>query len=282
MWFIFALISGVFFAINSLMMRRYAKEHEDMWIFSFSFSLFCSIILLPFFIYEFKLTNTAVFWGGVVLIGTVVVINNLMGFTASKLLGPSTQNIIGKFKLIWLVITGLILFSEVLTLTKIIGIILIISASLLVIDYKSWKVSRKGIILVFVGTLTSTLYAIIIKKLIVLSGPLTLTFLVFFIPMLLNAIVIPNFIKRVKKEYSKVSNIKALFFIGLAGSVANLALIKALSYSELSGVYLIMEASLIVIIFGEHFVLKEKERVLLKALAVCLAIVGALLVRGIL
>jgi multidrug transporter EmrE-like cation transporter len=56
-----------------------------------------------------------------------------------------------KFKLILLftglIITGIIIFNEVLTTKKIIGMILIIVASLLIIDYKKWTASKKGIIL---------------------------------------------------------------------------------------------------------------------------------------
>jgi drug/metabolite transporter (DMT)-like permease len=159
---------------------------------------------------------------------------------------------------------------------KIVGMIIIFSASLLIIDYSKWKVSRKGIILIILATITSTIYAILLKKVIGMSGILSLTFLACLIPAIINAVIIPDFFNRAKKEFS---NIKMLLIIAAVGVVANLAMIKALSYDVLSGVYFIMDASLVLIIFGEHFILKEKERLPWKIAAVILAIVGAILLQ---
>ncbi|MGV8169100.1 MAG: EamA family transporter [Candidatus Nanoarchaeia archaeon] len=277
MWFIFALIAGIFFALNSLVVRLYVKKNKDSWAMSFFFSAMCAAILLPFFIYEFEFTNTWYFWGTLLILSVIIVIHNAMSFKASSLLGASTQNTLYKLRLLWLVIMGVIVFNEVLTLKTIAGMVLIVAAALMIIDYGKWKVSRKGIILVLLCTITGMLLAVLTKKIVGMSGVLTLTFLVFFIPAIFNAAAMPNFVKRAKKEFS---NIKLMLIIGVLAVIANLALIKALSYDVLSGVYFVIDAGLIVILFGERLFLKEKERLPWKIAAVILAIAGAVLIHG--
>jgi len=276
MWFIYALIAGVFFAINSLMIRHYARKNEDMWILSFYFSFIGSIISLPLFLYEFRVSYDWTFWGGILLIGVILVINNILGFKAARLLGATTQNVFGKLKLIWLLIAGIVVFGEVITLQKGIGMILIMAASLLILDYNNWKASKQGIILIILATFTSAIYGVLLKRVLGMSGVLTMIFLVAIVPAILNAIVIPDFWNRAKKEFI---NIKSLIAICIIGIIANLSMIKALSYNVLSGVYFIMDASLIIIIFGEHFILKEKERVIWKIIAAAFAIAGAILLQ---
>ena len=275
MWFIFALIAGIFFAINSLIIRYYSKNNNDAMMTSFFFSFFSSIILLPFFIFEFKVTNSLIFWGGILLMGVILVISNMMSFKAAQLVDASTQNTVGKLRLLWMIIAGVIIFNEIITARIIIGMILILIAALLIIDYKKWNFSKKGILLIVLATITSTFYAILLKKVVDMSGVLTVTFLVCLFPAIINALVIPNFLNKIKK---KIINLKLLIAIALVGVIANLALIKALSYEVLSGVYFIMDASLIVVLFGEHLVLKEKERIGWKIVAVLFAILGAILI----
>ncbi|MGV8162258.1 MAG: EamA family transporter [Candidatus Nanoarchaeia archaeon] len=277
MWFIFALIAGIFFAVTSLLTRAYAKKRKDAWIMSFYFSFLCALILLPFFIYEFKFVNTWVFWGGLLLMGGILVVNNLVWFKASQTIDASTQSTISKLRLLWIALAGFFIFNDVLNIKIIIGMGLILLASVLVLDFKQWKISRSGVILIIISTFTITIYAILLKKLIGSAGALTLTFLVCFIPAMMNAMVIPNFFTRAKKAFS---SIKLILAMSVAGVVANLALIKALSYNSLSGVYFIMDASLIVVLVGEHFFMNEKSRLGWKIVAVILAIAGAILIRG--
>jgi drug/metabolite transporter (DMT)-like permease len=276
MWFIYALITGIFFAINGLIIRYYAKKNKDSLITSFYFSFFSAVLLLPFFIYEFKVPLNLVFWGGILLIGVVLVVGNMFSFRAAQLLGASTQNTIGKIRLLFMVLAGVVLFNEVLTLKMVIGMILILAASILVIDYRNWHASKKGVLFIIIATMTSPIYAIVLKSIIGDSGVFTVTFLVCLFPAIINAAVIPNFIDRIKL---KLSDFKVLILIAVVGVIANLSLIKALSYNSLAGIYFIIDASLVVILFGEHFVLKEKERLAWKTIAVVLAIAGAVLIQ---
>jgi drug/metabolite transporter (DMT)-like permease len=285
MWFILALIAGIFFAINSLMIRYYFKKHHDEWIFSFFFSFGIMLLFLPFFIYYVSNFGVSIkdiyFWIGMLLIGIMLVINNILGFKASKIIGATTQNVVGKLKLLWIIIAGLVIFNEVITIQKIIGMILIICASFLIIDYSNWKASRKGIIFIIVAGIASAIYGVLLKETLLISNIITVSFFACVIPAIFNALLTPNFFNSAKKVITNKQKVMWIASICCVGGIANIAMIKALSYDVLAGVYFVMDASLIVIIFGEHFLLKERERLWWKASALVLAIIGAILIHGI-
>jgi drug/metabolite transporter (DMT)-like permease len=275
MWFYYAIASGLFFGINSLVMRYYSKRHKDEGITSFYFSLLSAIIMLPLFLIERQISNTYVFWGGILLLGVIIVVNNLWAFKAAQLLGPSTINTILKLRLLWIVIIGFLFFNEKINWINILGMILILAATILIIDFRNWKTSKKGIILLLLVSIATAIIALFIKKMLGMAGVLSLTFLVFFVAAIINAMVIPKFIERAIKQFS---SIKLIIVIAILGVLANTALIKALSYDVLASVFFIIDASFIVILFGENIWLKEKERILWKIAAVILAIVGTLLI----
>jgi drug/metabolite transporter (DMT)-like permease len=277
MWFVYALIAGIFSAINSLLVRSYSKKHKDSLILSFCFSSIGALILLPaIIIMQPSIPMNPIFWGGIILISALVVIGNSLTFGASKYVGASTQNVINKLRLVGILICGIIIFSDTITVEKMIGMLFVITASLLIIDYKNWHASKKWIILLLINVCIGVIMAVLLKKLILMSEYILVAFLLFFVPALINATVIPNFIKRLK---DKIPDIKPIILITILGVVFNLALIKALSYKELSGIYFVMEGAIILVVFGEHFILKEKERLGWKIAAIILAIAGAILLQ---
>ncbi len=275
MWFYYAIAAGIFFGVNSLVMRYYSKNHKDAEISSFYFSLFSAILMLPFFLSERQIADTYIFWGGILLLGVIIVINNIWTFRAAQLVGPSTTNTILKLRLIWILLIGIWLFDEQVTWINIAGMILIMAATLLIVDFRNWKSSKKGIFFLLLVTATSALIALLLKQLLSMSGVLSLTFLIFFIPAIINALIIPKFITRAIKQFA---NIKLLVWIAILGVLGNMALVKALSFDALASVYFIMDASFIIILFGENIWLKEKERMPWKIAAVILAILGTLLI----
>ncbi|MGV8151138.1 MAG: EamA family transporter [Candidatus Woesearchaeota archaeon] len=275
MWFLYAIISGVLFGLNSLVVRYYSKKHKDSLITSFYFSFLSAIILLPFFIYEAKISNTYVFWGGILLLGAILVLNNLLSFKAAQLVGPTATNTIFKIRLLWILIIGIWVFNEKITWINFLGMVMILVAALLIVDFKNWNSSKKGVLFLLITTITAATIAFLLKQMLTMSGVASLTFLIFLMPAIINAAVIPNFFKRAIKNFS---NIKLLVLIALLGVLANFSLVKALSYDALAGIFFIMDASFIIILFGEYIWLKEKERILWKIASVILAIIGTVLI----
>lgn len=278
MWFLFALIAGIFFALTSLLIRSYAKKNADAWLLSFYFSLFSAIILIPFFIYEFQFPLTIHFFGGVVLVSVFIILYNFLTFKAAQFLSASVNSTLSKFRLLWILLAGVFIFGEHIVAKNILGMVLIIVSFLLIIDFKNWTSSRKGVIFVVLGTFVYSISAIILKQLALLSGTLSLTFFIFALPVIINALVIPNFFDRAKKEFF---NWKMLLGIAIVAVIGNLALVKALTYNALSGVYFVMSASLVLVLVGEYIFLKEQDRLIWKLVAVILAIVGTILIQSV-
>jgi drug/metabolite transporter (DMT)-like permease len=275
MWILYALIGSIASAISSLFAKRAVLDIKDSWMRSFYFSLFGTIIVLPFFIWEFSLPST---WSEIILLilcGGVVVLANYTIFKAYNYLPASTISVIAKLKLVWIMIAGIIIFGQAFSAKNIIGLIIILSASILISEFKNWKMNRIGIIAVVIATLASTGYALLISNLTKTIEPFSLLFYVCAIPMILNAILIPKLVEKTKQTFKHT---KFIILNGIFAMVLNMTYILALK-EEFARFFFLMEAGLILILFGEYFYLKDKSNLYMKTIAVLLAIAGAILLR---
>jgi len=277
MWFLFACISGLFYTINSLITRRILKGDKDAWAYSFYFSLVGALISLPFMISSFKVAHNILLWLLLVFTGALIVAQNLLIFKSTNYLEASVQGIITKFKLVWVFIFGIIILGEHFSLLKFIGTILTLISGWLLVNKLKKKQSIKGIILAFVSTLFYAIVIVFYKFLFVEFNSSSLTFFIFFIPAIINLIIMPNSIKRI---LSMIKESKLVVVIACSlGAFANLSMNYALTFGEISKVLVIIEAFLIVTLVGEHIFLKEKKNLLIKILAVIIVVVGAILIK---
>lgn len=277
MWFIFACISGLFYTANGLISRKILKGNKDAWAYSFYFSLIGALISLPFMISSFKVAHSFSLWLLLIMVGVLIVIQNWLIFKSTNFLEPSVQGIITKFRLVWVFIFGIIILGENFSLLKLVGTFLtVISGWLLVKKFKKEQ-SMQGIVLAFVSTLFYAIVIVFYKFLFVEFDSSSLTFFIFLIPAIINLIIMPNSIKRVLAmiKESKSAVVAACSF----GAFANLSMNYALTLGEASKVLVIIEAFLIVTLVGEHIILKEKEHLMTKIIAVIIVIIGAILIR---
>lgn len=274
MWLVLAIFSGVIMALNKLLIRSYSKSTNDSWILSFYFSLIGSIVLLPLFIFEFDISFAPFTWTLVLLIGIILVANNLFSMSCYKYLGATSVSVLSKLKLPLVLVFSVIFFNESFTMYKVLGLILVLVSSLIVVDFSKWKTTKKGVMYVLLAILTTSLFSVIAKRLTDDFGVYSLTFFVFLVPAFLNVFVMPDFFNRVKKYKS---NIKLILLIGFLGAISNIALIKSYSIGNLSNIQFILEASIVITITGEYLFLEERERPLLKILAIILAVAGVLI-----
>jgi uncharacterized membrane protein len=123
-------------------------------------------------------------------------------------------------------------------------------------------------------------YAIVIgfyKILFTSFNSQSLTFFIFLIPAVMNLIIMPDSIKRIlmlMKEQGRFVVMACVF-----GGFANLAMNQSLAIGEASKVLVIIESFLIVTLVGEHVILKERNQLVIKIIAVILATSGAILIR---
>ena len=86
MWFAYALLSGAFYSATGVITRYVLKKDKDAWVFSFYFSAVGAFISFPFLISVSKFSSDYRLWLLLVFVGGLVVVHNLLNFTAAKYL----------------------------------------------------------------------------------------------------------------------------------------------------------------------------------------------------
>ncbi len=277
MWLYFALLAGLLFTIQGLVSRYILKGNKDSWAFSFYFSAIGALTAFPFVILQPHFSENLYIWTLMVVVGVLIVVQNLLNFKSTNHLEASLQGSIAKFRLIWVLIIGAVFLGESFSVLKVIGTTLTVLAGVAVV-FKSKEIRLKmGMIYAFLATIV---YAVVIglyKVLFSEFNSATLTFLIFLIPAVLNLLIMPNAITRIVLMAKE--NGKAVFIATFFGGLANLAMNHSLSLGEASRSLVIIEAFLVVVLLGEHLFLKEKKGLRRKLTAVSLATIGAILIR---
>jgi len=277
MWLVFSLLSGTFYTIQGLITRRVLKGNKDAWAFSFYFSAVGAIISLPFFLANIRIATNYPFWLVMILVGILIVVQNLLNFKSANYLPASISGAVTKFRLVWVFVLGVIILREAYTWQKALGTAFAVLAGIIILNKASKLGSVKGFVLIFSSTVFYAIVIILYKYLFKAFNSQSLTFFIFLFPALINLFIMPNSIERVTK-LAKNSGLPVFVACALGG-FANLAMNYSLSIGEASRVLVIIESFLIITLVGEHLILKEKTNLFTKLLAVILAIIGAILIR---
>lgn len=268
MWLFYALIAALGYSGTILSIKHILRTYKDSWMLSFYFSLFGALFTFPFFLFELDFP-TKEFWLLLIITKVLVVAYNYTQFKAYHFLSATSIAVLSKIRFVFLFIAGVVL-NEILDIKSIFGIMLILGASLLAINYKKWQASKQGVTLVIIASFLFTAFALLTKPLAVNIKPFSFIFLGFIVACIINAIAMPNFKKRAQKK----PNTKDLLVLGFFAAIANVALAKALTFDQNTIVFFIFEASLIPVIIGEYALLKDKEHILKKVIAIALVLIG--------
>lgn len=276
-WLFFSLLSGLMYTVQGLMSRYILKGQRDAWAFSFFFSLVGALTALPFMLWRPQLSQSPVHWLILVIVGGLIVSQNYLNFKATNFLEASVQGSLTKFRLLWILLAGVIFLHESFSPFKLAGTLLTIAAGLVIFAKKVDHQSKYGIGLTLSATLIYAIVILLYKILFAGFNSHTLTFFIFAIPALINILIMPNSISRIlamAKTQGRVVLIATMF-----GGWANLAMNQALAIGEASKVLVIIEAFLVIVLAGEVMILQEKKGLWKKILAVTLATAGAILIR---
>jgi drug/metabolite transporter (DMT)-like permease len=216
-------------------------------------------------------------WALAMLMGLLIVGSNLLMFKASNHLEASLIGTFSKLRLVWVFILGVVLLHAPFSWQELGGTVLAIAAGLVIMHNFKRPNSSAGISLVLWATLFTASIIILTKYLLGSFNVGSLTFFVTFFPaVIFNFIFMPHAAARIKKLFKEDWPVvlPACSF----GTFANLALNQALSLHDASGVLVINEVFLILVLVGEHIFLKEKEYLWVKLLSVALAIAGAIII----
>lgn len=279
MWLVFSILAGALYTAESLLQRSHLRKQNDVWTFALFYCLIGSLVSLPFMLASPKVPTEPGLWLLSALVGLLIVGNNLLFFKATGLIEVSQLNSLLKLRLVWVFIFGVLFLSEPFSWEKLAGTLLAILAGWLIIHSFKRPDSIKGITLVLVMTFVNAAIFILFKQLLS-SGynAVSLTFFADFLPATMFTLLFaPKALTKIKTIFK--GDWQTIFLACVLGALSNLALNAALSLNSVTSVLIINEVFLILVLVGEHIVLKEKEHAWIKAVTVILAIAGAILIQ---
>ena len=278
MWFFFAALAGALYTAEMLLGRFLLRNQKDAWAFSFFYSLVGMIIALPFMLYAPHVPTDLNKWLLAIVIGVLIVGHNLLLFKASNFLEASMVGALGKLRLVWIFVLSIMFLGATFSWSQLAGTILTIVAGLIIIHSFKRPKSITGVMLVLSSTILAALIIILTKYLLGSFNAVSLTFFATFLPAtILNFALMPHATSRIKKLFR---NDRRVVLIACSfGAFANLALNQALSLNNANSVVVISEVFLVLVLAGEHLLLKEKEQLWIKLLAIGFAVTGAILIQ---
>lgn len=277
MWFIFSALAGLLYTGENLLKRHFLRKQKDAWAFAFFYSLVGAIVSFPFMLASPVLPNSVGPWLGALLVGLLVVGNNLFLFKAANHIEASIIGTLFKLKFAWIFLLSILLLGTAFEWTKFVGVVFTIGAGLVIMHRFKRPKDSSGITLVLLATLFNALLIVTSKYLLNYFNAPSLTFFATFLPaVLLNFVLMPKATSRIKNMFA--ADWKVVFGICAVGALASLALNKALSLHDATSVMIISETFLVFVLAGEHLMLKEKEQLLVKLGSAVLAIAGAVMI----
>lgn len=273
--FLLALLSTICAVTSAAIQRAIMKDRGDVYpvmIFNdFSACFLLALIfgfpaLSSFSVYTlFFLALGGFFWG----------ISGWANLKSSECIDLNTSAIIGKLKFIVLTFCGIILFNESLSSSDLVGIVLIVIASMSTCDFNC-NIAKKGSIFKVLAVFANTAAIANEKMLSAQVDAAAISFMGFFFSGFMFLSLYPRKICCVKKEIIKSRGL--LILIPLVKIISSLALITALKAGTLSGVIAICQLDLLIVfVFGIIF-LKENTNLLRKGIASGLCLCGGFIV----
>ncbi len=261
-----------------LLQRVLAVESTNPRATAVVFNATAALIALTIFVLSGKTSNLIfptnyVAW---ISMGMAVVCYGLFErgrFYAAKLLEASVLTTVFNISLVIALLGSLVLYSETVTMQKILGVFFIMSALCIVSYVKRGtnKISVKGLA---IGILISTalgLAQVLDKRGALYFSPETYSIFVWVLPLVViifPSVKISDLQQAIRIGSWKIVLIAALNVLGYLFSL------KAFTLTEVTQAMPLMQTSTLFIIIAGIFVLKERDNLIRKLVAGCLALVG--------
>lgn len=275
-WFIFAIISGIGFAASRVISRALLKKQGDALAFTAINDFIAGLVLLPFVFISFHLPENPITWlyfGGIVIFAFLA---DWISFIALKKVDVAEYQIINQSRHIFILVGGLLVFSETIGIAKMLAITLIIGG-VIISQYEGNKIKvNKGALLALVSTFFAVV-AFVFAKLAVRdfseSAAAAIEFL--FIGIICFALL--------KLKPAKIIDELRMqrWGIVVAGciyGIFELTLFFALKSGEASKVVPVTQVSLIITLLAGILFLNERERIVQKILGISTIAAGIALI----
>jgi len=279
MWFITALGSALGMGIYALMARTLLKNKADSLAFTLIIQLSCAILILPLSLLENGFFHLDLRITIIILALTAIyaVVDSLL-VRARQLEEASHVAVVMRIGSVWALLNGALFYHEAITLTKILGISLIIIGGILAVWQKSKFRLSTGIIMIVVATLLYSLGSLIDKYIVtsVISPgfykPITWAASAFWVFSYMRWDT-----SRVIKEYALHG--PKIFLVAVFASLYSYLAAVSYQLGEISKVGPIISLSTIITVIGGIIFLGETTHKWHKLVGAALALSGALLLR---
>jgi drug/metabolite transporter (DMT)-like permease len=279
-WVFLAFGSVFFFTVLGLLQRVLAVESKNARATVILFNTIAAITALVIFFISgsyksFKLPTEPTAYLALLIAVFCYGMYERGRFYAAKLLDASVLTIVGNISVVVAFVGSLFLYNEKLTLTKLIGSLLIVGALFLVsLTEKVRKASRKGVIIaLLINAILGTGW-MLDKTGARYFNANTYSLLGWTIPLIFILFPLEKF-SVIKIEFKNASwKIILLAVVNVIGYIMQL---KALAIAEATRVIPIIQTYTLFTIALGIILLKEKEHLLSKIIAGILAMIGVYL-----
>jgi drug/metabolite transporter (DMT)-like permease len=266
------ILAGVVGGVIQPLFKNITKNDYSFTSYMFTYALVGGIISLPLFLLNFHLPTDVISWVWLFITCILLLVGNLFIVRAFQIENISNIVIVGKVDLLIAFLAGLFLFSEALTVIKLLAACSIVAGIVIIFLEKKKLNYSRGLLLALLGGICLGFSAISTNFALKTFNPYFFQFpsyllnvlILGFLPKTLmeaQEIFIRNKFKIILVEILSVASyILVLFSIKIAG--------LSVGYFAIDPVY-----TLVAVMIG-IVVLKEREKILNKTIGTALIVLG--------
>lgn len=273
-WFTFALLAGACFAGSRVASRLALRHNGNPLAFTAITDFLAGLILLPFVITKFSFPSSLSWWAtfsGIILFAFFA---DWLAFASLRRIPVSEYQLLNQSRHVFILIGGLMFFSEAVTGPKVVGIALItIGVALAVFEKRQFTLNR-GTVLALVSTLAAVVAFLFAKATVSGASPVAIASLELMLIGFLSLVFLRGSIHRITAEFHRARF--RLLVSGLAFGGFEGLLFLALKSGEGSRVIPVTQISLPITVVIGIFFLGEKDRLTPKIIGTALAVLGIL------
>ncbi len=281
-WFEYAVASTLFTAAFWLLCRRLLKDEADHEIFAIFMQLVPIVFWLPLLAFEpVQLPAAVIGWLFLLLAGGAWALQQVLAFKSLRFTAASIREPIYQTKLLWAALFAFIFVAEGFTSSKWVGFVFLLAGAL-VIAYRHppGESSRTGLMLV-VSSAALTGLAYVLDKLAL--SHFSVTLYAIFVSVLSGGFIALHaarhgLLKRLGLFGRR--HVKTILLASVMGAVSYWLQIKAVSLGPVGTIAALLELSMVFTTLGGIVLLQERQAVGRKIVGIALAVIGALVLRG--
>lgn len=278
-WFFYALLGASLFTIFSIYIKVTLFDEKDVKIFTVLLNSMTGVVLLILSFFTERFISLSLSQVGLILLASLL-------FAAASMLIISARQkeevgkvtIVRQAAILWVLLGGIIIFQENLTLQKVVGVVLILSGGILSLwKNHEFKVT-KSLFYVFIATILISIDAMIANSIIDDNlSPALYSGTVISLGVIWQSIALKHTFSRLKRELIEHRTKFVIPSLLMSGSM--FSLLKGYQQGAISQVYPVYSVYLILTVLAGIIFLKERELLGRKIFGSLLVFLGIVLIR---